>query len=57
MLFLCDMFDTKSCEILNRNPFICPKILYFSISYPLFGINIEILYNVSSCIHLDDKVS
>ena len=49
MLFLCDIFDTNSCEILNINQFICPKIHYHSFNiYPLFGINIEILYSISS---------
>ena len=31
MLFLCDIFDTNSCEILNKTQFICPKIHYHSI--------------------------
>ena len=31
MLFLGDIFDTNSCEILNKNQFICPKIHYHSI--------------------------
>ena len=30
MLFLCDIFDTNSCDILNGNQFICPKIHYNS---------------------------
>ena len=31
MLFLCDIFNTNSCEILNKNQFIYPKINYYSI--------------------------
>ena len=49
MLFLCAIFNTNSCEILNNNQFICPKIhlILFNIN-PLFGIKIEILYNIRS---------
>ena len=31
ILFLCDIFDTNSCEILNKNQFVCPKIHYYLI--------------------------
>ena len=31
MLFLCDIFDINSCELLNKNQFICPKLHNYSI--------------------------
>ena len=31
MLFLCDIFNTNLCEILNKNQFICLKIHFYSI--------------------------
>ena len=49
MLFVCDIFNINLCEILNKNQFLCPKIHYYSLCIiQLFGINIEILYNISS---------
>ena len=44
MLFVCDIFNIKLCGILIKNHF---YVLLFII-YQLFGINIEILYNISS---------
>ena len=57
MLFLCDIFDTKSCEILNKNPFICPKILYFSISIHYLASILKFCTILAHVCHLDDKVS
>ena len=57
MLFLCDICDTNSCEILNKNPFICPKIHYFSISFHYLASILKLCTILAHACHLDEKVS
>ena len=57
MLFLCDICDTNSCEILNKNSFICPKIHYFSISFHYLASILKLCTILAHACHLDEKVS
>ena len=51
---MCDIFNINLSEILNKIIFLSYDTLRFII-YQLFGINIEILYNISSSMPLRGK--
>ena len=57
MLFLSDIFDTNSCEILNKNPFICPTIHYLSIYIHYLASILKFCTILTHVCHLDEKVS
>ena len=57
MLFLCDIFDTNSCEILNKNQFICPKIHYYSISIHYLASILKFSTTLAQLCHLEEIIS
>ena len=57
MLFLCDNFDTISCEILNKNQLICPKIHYYSIFIHYLASVLKFCTIVAQLCHLKAIVS
>ena len=57
MLFLCDIFDTNSCKILNKNQFISPKIHNYSIFIPFVASILKFYTILAHLCHLEEKVS
>ena len=56
MLFLCDIFDTNSCEILNKNQFICPKIRNYSIFIHYLASILKFFTILAQLCHLEEIV-
>ena len=57
MLFLCDIFDTNSCEILKKNQLILPKIHYYSIYLHYFPPILKFCTILDQLCHLEEIVS
>ena len=57
MLFLCDIFDTNSCEILNKNQYICPKIHYCSILIHYLASILKLCTILAQLCHLEEIIS
>ena len=57
MLFLCDIFDTNSFEILNKNQFICPKIHYYSIFIRYLASILKFCTILAQLCHLEEIIS
>ena len=53
---MCDIFNINLCEILNKNYFFISYDTILFIIYQLFGINIDILYNISSSMPSRGKI-
>ena len=57
MLFLCDISDTNSCEILNKNQFICPKIHKYMILIHYLASILKLCTILAQLCHLEEIVS
>ena len=56
MLFLCDISDTNSCEILNKNQFICPEIHYYSILIHYLASILKFCTILAQICHLEEMI-
>ena len=57
MLFLCDIFDTNSLEILNKNQFICPKINSYMILIHYLASILKFCTILAQLCHLKEIIS
>ena len=57
MLFLCGIFDSNSCEILNKNQFICPKVHYYSILIHYLASELKLCSILAQLCHLEKIIS
>ena len=57
MLFLCDIFDTNSCVILNKNQSICPQIHHFSILIHYLASILKFYTILAQLCHLEEIIS
>ena len=57
MLFLCDIFNTNSCEILNKNQFIYPKIHYYSIFIHYLAFILKFCTLLAQLFHKEEIIS
>ena len=57
MLFLCDIFDTNSFEILNKNQVIYPKIHYYSILIHYLASILKFCTILSQLSHFEEIIS
>ena len=56
MLFLCGIFNTNSCEILNKNQFIWPKIHYYSILIHSLASILKFCTILAQLCHLEEII-
>ena len=56
MLFLCDIFNTNSSKILNKNQFICPKIHNCSIFIHYLASILKLCTILAQLCHLEEIV-
>ena len=57
MLFLCDIFDTNSGEILNKNQFICSKIHKYMIFIHYLASILKLCTILAQLCHLEEIIS
>ena len=57
MLFFGDIFDTNSCEILNKSQFICPKIHYYILLIHYLASILKFCTILAKLCHLEEIIS